>query len=455
MSEDLAARLRAVDPAQLGQRLRHLRQSRGMTQPDVAGPDASTAHLSRIESGQRRPNLPLLERLADRLGVEVATLLDDSAAHAPGEVRLALDYAELALESGEVGEAETRTRVVLEDGSAALAGMSDRARYLHGRALEAQGRLDEAILELEPLAGSPTDLSWVRSRIALSRCYRESGDLTKAVECGEGVLSALTDNGLGGCDEAVQLAVTLAAAHFERGDRGEAVRICLRAIEGAEHNGSATARASAYWNASVIEAERGSTQAAVSLAERALALLGEGEDPRNVARLRTTLADLYLTLEEPDVEVAEALLQQAATELRATSAGQVDVARNRLARARARLLADDPVTAWALALDVCAEMTGVAPLVLADGHVVRGQAAAAMGDLSDARDSYRQAVLVLTGVGADRSAADLWYELGSLWDELGDLDEARDAYRRAAASSGLRARVMARPAVSSTSPGRG
>ena len=459
MDDDLPERLRSVDLTLLGDRLRHLRQWRGMTQLELAGSDASAAHLSRIESGQRRPNLPLLERLAERLDVAVGTLLEDGPGHDPAEVRLALNYAELALESGEIDEAEARSRAVLEDGTATLAGLGDRATYLHARALEAQGRLDEAILELEPLTGSPTDLFWVRSRIALSRCYRESGDLTKAVECGDGVLAALAASGLGGCDEAVQLAVTIAAAHFEWGNRGEAVRICLRAIEDAEGTGSVTARASAYWNASVIEAERGSTAAAVSLAEKALALLGEGSDPRNVARLRTTLADLYLRLDEPDVDEAEKLLRQAATELEATSAGAVDLARNRLAGARARLLADDPVTAWVLALDVVTEMNGVAPLVLADGYVVHGQAAAAMGDLDAARESYRQAVFVLSGVGADRSVADLWYELGSLWDDLGELDEARDAYRRAAASSGVRARSLAPravvgPVVSSTIPGR-
>lgn len=452
MSDDLAVRLRAADPAQLGQRLRQLRQSRRMTQPELAGTEASSAYLSRIESGQRRPNLHLLARLAERLGVSVDALLDGAPTHDPDEVRLTLDYAELALESGEAGEAETRTQTVLDDGSAALSGLIDRARYLHARALEAQGRLDDAILELERLAGSPLDLAWVRSRIALSRCYRESGDFAKAVECGEGVLAALAQSELVGCDEAVQLAVTVAAAHFERGDRGEAVRICRRAVDAAERAGSPTARASSYWNASIMEAERGSTRAAVSLAERALAILGEGSDPRNVARLRTTLADLYLTLEEPDVGAAEDLLLRAADELQGTSAGRVDVARNRLARARARLLAGDPTSARNLAEEVCGDMTGVAPLLLADAYVVLGQAAAASGDFIEARDRYRRAVLVLAGIGADRSVADLWYDLGSLWDDLGEMDAARDAYRRAAASSGLRPRRAVRQSAVSAAP---
>jgi tetratricopeptide (TPR) repeat protein len=427
-----------------------------MTQPAVAGPDASTAYLSRIESGQRRPDLPLLERFAARLEVSVQALLEEAPTHDLDEVRLALDYAELALESGEIDEVETRSRAVLDDGSAALMGMADRARYLHGRALEAQGRLDDAIMELERLTGSPTDLAWVKSRIALSRCLRESGDLTRAVESGDGVLAALIAAGLGACDEAVQLAVTVAAAYFERGDRGEAVRICRQAVDAAEASGSLAARSSAYWNASLIEAERGSTRAAVSLAERALALLSEGSDGRNLARLRTTLGDLYLSLDEPEIGRAERLLRQAAEELESSSAGRVDVARNRLARSRARLLAGDPVAAGRLAAEVCAEMTGIAPLVLADGYVVQGQAAAAMGDFIEAKDRYQRAVLVLTGVGADRSAAQLWYDIGSLWDDVGDLEASRDAYRRAAASSGLHGgHRVSRKALSSTSPGRG
>ena len=54
---------------------------------------------------------------------------------------------------------------------------------------------------------------------------------------------------------------------------------------------------------------------------------------------------------------------------------------------------------------------------------------------------YREAVMLLTSVGADRDAADLWFELAGLLEAVGELDAARDAYRSAAASTGLRART--------------
>ena len=58
----------------------------------------------------------------------------------------------------------------------------------------------------------------IKVGIALSRCYRESGDFAKAVEVGEMILEHLADTPLDTSDEAVQMAVTLAAAYFERGD---------------------------------------------------------------------------------------------------------------------------------------------------------------------------------------------------------------------------------------------
>ena len=126
--------------------------------------------------------------------------------------------------------------------------------------------------------------------IALGRCYRQSGDFGLATDIMERTLNDLAGTDLDGVDEVVQLAVTLAATYFDRGDTGQAVRTCRKAIAQAERIGTPKARASAYWNASIMEAERGSVAEAIPLAERALALLAEGQDGRNLARLRTALA---------------------------------------------------------------------------------------------------------------------------------------------------------------------
>ena len=53
----------------VGQRLRRLRLSRGLSQRDLAEPGVSYAYISRIESGARQPSVKALRKLARTLGV--------------------------------------------------------------------------------------------------------------------------------------------------------------------------------------------------------------------------------------------------------------------------------------------------------------------------------------------------------------------------------------------------
>ena len=436
--------LNRCDPADLGRRLRAVRLSRGMTQSDVAGSGMSIAYVSRMESGQRRPTAKVLDEIAHRLEVSVEELLGQPAPREVDEIRLTLDYAELSLESGEPREAAARVAEALARLAAApVDGLDVRARFLNARAHEALGHTDDAIEELESLVagGAVSGLVRVRAGIALSRVYRESGDLGRAIDTGERVLAELVESGLDSSDEAVQLAVTIAAAYFERGDSGHAVRICRAAIAKAEALGSATARASAYWNASAMQARRGEISDAAPLAERALALLSEGQDSRNLARLRGELGRLQLALDPPAVEQARENLEKAAEELAWSSAAPADLAWTKLGLARAGFLAGDLAGSRELATEVHAISDGLAPLAEAEARSLEGQTYAAEGDMAQAARAYQQAVLVLSAIGADRGAAQLWFDLADLLDQVGLADEARDAYRRAAASTGLRART--------------
>jgi tetratricopeptide (TPR) repeat protein len=281
----------------------------------------------------------------------------------------------------------------------------------------------------------------VGAGIALSRVYRESGDLGRAIDTGERVLADLAESGLDSCDEAIQLTVTIAAAYFERGDSGHAVRICRAAIAQAEALGSPRARASAYWNASAMQARRGDILSAAPLAERALALLSEGQDARNLARLRGELGLLQLALDPPDVEQARLNLEKAAEDLAWSSASPADRAWTQLGLARARFLAGDLTGSRELTTEVHEMSDGVAPLAEAEARALEGQTHAAEGDMAQAARAYQEAVHLLSAIGADRGAAQLWFDLAGLLEQVGQAEAARDAYKRAAASTGLRART--------------
>lgn len=439
IAPDLAQLSRSIEPTLLGSRLKAARLAAGLTQGELAGEDASTAYVSRIEAGTRRPELGLLVKLAARCKTSLEELLVGIPRNRIQEMELELDYAELDHASGNPQSGLDRIETILSElrgsGADALIRRTERTRAL---CLEARGRLDEAIVILEGLTSTPEgNEGWLRELIALSRCYREAGDFQRAMATGEQAQKQIEDLDLAGTTEAIQLTITVAAAYIRAGDLGHAMRICLKALDQAERSGSVLGKASAYWNASAVHARQGQTGAALDMAKSALRLFELGEDGRNLARLRVFVADMHLKVDPADPAAALALLDQADSEVEWSAAGALDRADMLLIRARALLLEGHVEDAAIIAGQGRDAAAGVAPLLEAEANAISGQAAAAAGDLDQARTAYRSAVLTLTSVGADRNAAQLWFELGALLDSVGEGAEAREAYRRAAASTGL------------------
>jgi tetratricopeptide (TPR) repeat protein len=201
------------------------------------------------------------------------------------------------------------------------------------------------------------------------------------------------------------------------------------------------ARASAYWNASVMQANRGDVAAAVPLAERALALLSEGQDSRNLARLRTEVGRLQLELDPPDLAEARHNLEQAAAEMEWSSATPVDRAWTLLGLARVSFLSGDLAESRELIALVQTTAGGNAPLAEAEALTLEGRTLAAEGSTDLAALAYQRAVHRLSAIGADQSAAQLWFDLAHLLQGVGLAEDALDAFKRAAVSAGLRARV--------------
>lgn len=439
VTPELAEISRTIDPAELGKRLRLARVAAGMTQTDLAGGEVTAAYISRIEAGARRPESGLLERMAGRLGVPLEHLLLGVSVDQQREIELALDYAELAAASGDAAGA-------LQQSEAVLAGLTEtspralrrRAEHVRALALESNGRIDEAIIALEDLTAAPSaDPMWLRELIALSRCYRETGEFSRAVAVGERASETITKLGIEGLTEAIQLTVTVAAAYMQSGDTEHAKRMCLRAIAAAERYGSPIAQASGYWNASLIESRNGDHLAALGLAKKAIALFELGEDSRNLGRLRAQIASMELRATPPDIEAARTGLEQAAREMAWSAAGPVDLAGLHLVQARAELLGGDIAAAREHIVKSSDLARDLAPTIHAEALVLHGRIAASDGAMQEARERYQEAVAVLTAVGADRQAAQLWFELGALLREAGDTDAAMDAFQCASISTGL------------------
>jgi transcriptional regulator with XRE-family HTH domain/predicted transcriptional regulator len=84
-----------LDPLVFGQRLRHLRQERGLTLSELGERVGRRApYLSRLENGKREPNLSLIGALADALAVRPGELLDPTPPSRRAELEVALQRAQ-------------------------------------------------------------------------------------------------------------------------------------------------------------------------------------------------------------------------------------------------------------------------------------------------------------------------------------------------------------------------
>ena len=357
-----------------------------------------SGYVSRLESGQRRPNAEVLEALAQRLDVSIDQLLRGPTAPRAGRdparpstspscrsrtastSRPRSGPATPATAPARSSHHELADRAQLprragarEPGQRRRRDPRARAAGRHGAAIPRQPA-SAAI----PRAALPA-IPRVKAAIALSRCYRESGDLSLAIDLGERVLVELDGHPArqhrrgraarrdGGRRLLRARRHRPGRAHLPQGDRqGRAARTRPKA------------RASAYWNASMMESERGSVADAIPLAERALALLAEGQDGRNLARLRIG-ARRHAAAARPaggrgGAGPAGPGRRRSCSE---SSASAIDLARNDVYRARALLLAGDLEAARELSARSTPAMREHSPIAAADAKAVEGQAAAA------------------------------------------------------------------------------
>src|SRR5262245_40147835 len=85
----------------LGERLRQLRVSAGLTQTDLAGDRVPKEDVSQIERGKTRPTRETVEWLAVRLGVDSSFLASGISADQRGRMETALARAEALTEAHE------------------------------------------------------------------------------------------------------------------------------------------------------------------------------------------------------------------------------------------------------------------------------------------------------------------------------------------------------------------
>lgn len=426
----------ANQSAELGTRIRCVRRERGLTQAQLAGPTLSESYISLIESGKRQPGRRTLQAIAEQLGLSVDELTKQVIPADP-QISFALAFVELAVMNGETESARSAIAAINKDSR--LDGQSAvRLWAAEAKLSEAAGDLESATSLLERLLEDPhTDATiWAEAATSLVRCHRERGNLSEAIDVGERCTTQLVAAGLSGTPQHVAVGLTMASAYHERGDVVRASGVVEGLMAESERVGSREARGFAYWNAALIARSEGRQLDAVKLAEKAVALVSEGDDKRRLARLTAAQAEILLSLDEPPVEKAVELLLLSYVQLEecgtsgdrayvATELGRAEILKGRpteaeqWARRSLELLGDEPrlesVRSW---------------MILAQAQALRGQS-------EEVSRTARLAASMLETMGASRQAAQIWRDLGDLLSRQGEHAEACVAYDRALESMGL------------------
>ena len=428
-----------IVPESVGKRIRDAREAKGLSQTELARDLVSPSYVSLIEAGKRSPESEILATLAERLETTLEYLTTGIEPAVGRAENLSLRYAELALANGQPDEAAREFRQLSQSRDS---GTRFAAAWGVARALEASGFLEQAIaqvhtlLELSrpPNATEPGPLTlW----ITLVRLYREVGDTNQSIELGEKALREAQSLGLTGTVAEVELTVTLVGSYYERGDYTRAALLSKNALEAADRHGSYRARASACWNASLVAEARGEVPLALELAERAIALLGEGGDERSLARLRVAYAWLLLRKPEPEPERTLSLLQKAHAALR-DRGSTVDMAYCETELARCHAFVGDATSAITFAKSALRRLGEKSVLETARARLVFGQALVLSGDSAAGWAECERAAQQLCGLGATRQAASAWREVAEMAAQMGRMDQALDAFRRLGDSVGAR-----------------
>ncbi len=437
-SQQVSSSASSAAAATFGQRLRQARERAGLSQVALAGEDLHPSYVSLLEAGRRTPTPAVMKLLAARVGVRAEELAGDVVDDLTDKIVL----GEAALATGKPADAVALlapVAVTLHEQRLAADAVAFRGCQVYATALERVGRMDDATAVGERLRAAaesaPGRLPWLPVVVALVRCYREAGDLGRAVDLGEDALRRYRDLRLEAMDGHAALVSTLAGVYSERGDYLRAKTMLDDLIEHTGRAGSRTDQAYAYWNAAINAAERGHVGEGLRLAERASALVSEADD-RSTAMLHLTRAWLLLAERPPDPAKARRLLRAALPGLR-QHAGQTSVASAETELARCELLLGRPDVAIRLAR---AALKRLPP----DNRIERARALTALGAALVATDEtaagvaeLEEAAETLAAHNCGRQSGAVWRQLSAVFRSLGDAARALHAADRAMDAAGL------------------
>jgi tetratricopeptide (TPR) repeat protein len=367
----------------VGLRIRRLRLEQGKSLRDIEGPGADHAHISRVETGHRRPTEPFLRTVARNLGVSLEYLRDGEEGGASDRRRARLDDLELRLR---LDPGEDRAAIVealrtlhADAVEAGDFGIARRSRMLIGCSASDRGEHAVAVRELERLVqrGLVSPLGEPDVYLSLGRSLAALGRADDAVELFESCLAELATKAPADDAAFVRFSTYLSYALADAGELRRARKVLRAAMARADDLDDTASRVRLFHSRARLAWAECDWEQGRAYAERAIALLEASEDAQDLIRMHLLRADIAVLM--GDIEEAEISVREAEERVGPDTDAQ-DVAALRwqqaliaarqgrpdeaipLAREAIDLLANDPATQgrgyWALAEALAADGRG-------------------------------------------------------------------------------------------------
>jgi tetratricopeptide (TPR) repeat protein len=421
----------------LGERLRQLRVTSGMTQTDLAGDRFSKEYVSQIERGKTRPTRETIDWLAQRLGVDPGFLANGVSADERGRVDAALTRAGALLEARRNDEAleefESIRAAVLATGmpeleARALSGEAT-VRMRAGDVREAIALLERARALSEGTSFSDVERADVLFRLGVARYKLNSiqtsiglfDEALKVAERSEIPSDQLRSN----------ILAWRSRCYRRRRDLEAAREDVERALELAEGLNDKRTAADIYFQASIIADREGHWVLARSYAERAKAAYEELSDRGNLGRLLNNLGGINFLLGHPE-EAVDFLKDAVGIALEVGNDAEAAHAVNGIAQVHLRtgeVKRAEEQARYALELlgervDEIAE--------IGNAQVVLGRALLEQGRLDEADEALQAGERAYDQLSSGSHRASAWVAQGDLAARRGDDRAAARLYRQAA-----------------------
>ena len=421
----------------LGERLRTLRASAGLTQTELAGDRFSKEYVSQIERGKTRPTQETIEWLAQRLGVDPGFLASGVSADERGRIETALTRAEALNENHEYGNALEEFQKI-RPSALGIASPELELRILMGEAW-AQMRTGEVKVAIELLrrAGSLTedamfsDVDRADILFRLGACRLELSSIQTAIGLFNEAL-ALAERSELPCDRLRAEILRLRSRCYRRQRDYEAAAEDLeRALELSEALGDPAGVARVYFQASLVAERQGQWVLARKYAEQAKAQYEEIADRATLGRVLNNLGGLNFLLGKPE-EAIEQLNESFKVLLEYGSEADAARAVSSLAQVHLRTGQVEPAEEQARqALKLLGDRVDVIDEI-GNARLVLGRSLLEQGRLDEAEEAFDLAEESFDQLSSISHRASAWIAKGDLAARRGQDQLAAQLYRRAA-----------------------